>query len=138
MRLRIHSTEDIPWTPLHKPLSEATVALVTTGGVHVCVDQPFDIKSDASYREIPRSAANKDLCITHDHYDRRDAIRDLNLVFPLERLLELEREGVIKRAAGVHYSFGFTREPQELIDPGRQVGAKQAHAGVDLVVLVPA
>ena len=121
-RWMIRSTDTIPWTPLKRPLAEATVAIVATGGVHCCADTPFDLASDASFRAIPRTAPSADLCITHEHYDRRDAARDLNLIFPLERLLELETEGIIGRVADVHYSFGFTRNPQDLLPPGHKVG----------------
>ncbi len=88
LRLKIKAGSAIPWTPLKKPLAEATVALVTTGGVHLCTDQPLHLSSDASFRAIPRAAISDELCISHDRYDRRDAARDINLVFPLQRLLE--------------------------------------------------
>ncbi len=138
LRLTIKSAQNIPWTPLKRPLSEATVALVATGGIHLCSDQPFDLASDASFRVIPRTALNEDLCISHRRYDRRDAASDPNLIFPLERLLELEREGVIGRVADVHYGFGFINDPQKVIVQGRKVASLLAQAGVDLVVLVPA
>jgi D-proline reductase (dithiol) PrdB len=128
----------IPWTPLKRPLSEATIAIVTTSGVHLCSDQPFDLPSDASFRAIPRSTKAQEICITHANYDRRDAERDLNLVFPLERLQQLEAEGVVGHVADVHYSFGFTKDPRELLPPARKVGNLLAKAHVDLVVLVPA
>ncbi len=137
LHLKIKGEADIPWMPLKKPLAQAIVALVTTGGVHLCTDQPFNLSSDASFRVIPRAATSDVLCISHDHYDRRDAARDINLVFPLERLLELEQEGVIGHTADMHYGFGFVKNPLELIAPGRKVGALLAQAGVDLVVLVP-
>ena len=136
---RIHpSSSDIPWTPLSRPLAQATVALVSTAGIHLCADTPFALKSDTSFRVIPRTARPTDLCITHEHYDRRDAARDPNLVFPLERLLELEAEGIVGRVADMHYGFGFTDDPLDLLAPGREVGALLAQAGVDLALLVPA
>ena len=140
LRLKlIHpSSSDIPWAPLRRPLVEATVAIVSTAGVHLCADTPFNLKSDASFRIIPRTATTSDLCFTHEHYDRRDAARDPNLVFPLERLLELEAEGVVGRVADVHYGFGFTDDPLDLLEPGREIGALLARAGVDLALLVPA
>ena len=134
----IRPSSDIPWTPLRRPLAQATVAIVSTAGVHLCSDPPFELKSDASFRVIPRTARTADLCITHEHYDRRDAARDPNLVFPLQRLLELEAEGVVGRVADVHYGFGFIDDPLDLLAPGREVGALLAHAGVDLALLVPA
>lgn len=138
LHLLLKTTSDIPWMPLKKLLSSSTVALVTTGGVHLCSDSPFHMASDATFRLIPRSATSDKLCISHDHYDRRDAARDINLVFPLERLLELEAERVIGRVADLHYGFGFVKDPRKLIAPGRKVGTLLKDAGVDLVLLVPA
>jgi D-proline reductase (dithiol) PrdB len=134
----IRPSSDIPWTPLKRPLAQATVAVVSTAGVHLCSGAPFNLTSDASFRVIPRTARATDLCITHEHYDRRDAARDLNLVFPLQRLLELEAEGIVGRVADTHYGFGFTDNPKDLLAPGREVGALLARAGIDLVLLVPA
>ncbi len=136
--VKIHPSGDIPWTPLKRPVNEATVAIVTTAGVHLCSDRPFNLETDATYRILPRTAANANLCITHEHYDRRDAIRDPNLVFPLERLLELEAEGVIGHVAEVHFGFGFVQDPRDLSAPGREVGALLRQADVDLALLVPA
>lgn len=138
LRLKIKGTHTIPWTSLKKPLTEATVALLTTGGMHLCTDQPFNLKSDASFRVIPRTATSDELCISHVHYDRRDAAQDINLIFPLERLLELEQEGVIGHVADVHYGFGYVDDPLDLIAPGRKVGELLKNAGVDLALLVPA
>ncbi|MDQ2904095.1 MAG: glycine/betaine/sarcosine/D-proline family reductase selenoprotein B [Chloroflexota bacterium] len=135
---RIRVSGDIPWTPLKRPLAEAMVALVSTGGVHLCSQPPFNLHSDASFRVIPRGASREELCITHEHYDQRDAGADPNLVFPLERLLELEAAGIIGRVADAHYGFGFVEYPQELQAPGQQVGALLAQAHVDLAILVPA
>jgi D-proline reductase (dithiol) PrdB len=132
------SFQTIPWTPLRRPMNEATVALVTTGGIHLHADPPFDLKTDASFRVIPRTATAADLRLTHEKYDRRDATRDVNLVFPLERLLELEAEGIVGRVADLHYGFGFTRNPGKLLAPAREVGRRLAKAQVDLALLVPA
>src|SRR5215831_4529042 len=54
--------DDIPWTSLTKPLRDCTVAMITTGGIALKTDQPFeqDIEradpwtSDPSFRIIPR------------------------------------------------------------------------------------
>ena len=47
-----------PITPLKKPLNESKLALLTTGGLHLKTDTPFDTKhkdGDCSYRMLPRS-----------------------------------------------------------------------------------
>jgi D-proline reductase (dithiol) PrdB len=132
------ATGEIPWTPLRRPIADATVALVSTSGVHLRRDRPFDLYSDASFRVIPGWAMPDDLQITHRGYDRRDAARDINLVFPLPRLRELEAAGVIGRLATDHYSFGLAVHADELLAPGREVGERLASAEVDLALLVPA
>jgi D-proline reductase (dithiol) PrdB len=132
------SRGDIPWTSLRRPVSETTVALVNTAGVHFAADHPFDLYSDASFRVIPGWAGPADLQITHRGYDRRDAAHDVNLVFPLPRLQELAAAGVIGRVADEHFGFGLTIHGEELQAPGREVGARMAAAGVDLALLVPA
>src|SRR5437899_5990216 len=58
LRWKVGTPTEIPWTPLKRPLAEATVALVTTGGAHLCADKPFVLKSDASYRTILRTATS--------------------------------------------------------------------------------
>ncbi len=127
-----------PWTPLRRPLPGTTVAIVTTAGVHMRQDRPFRLNGDATYRAIPGTAEPGDLAITHQAYDTRDAARDINLVFPLERLRELAAEGVIGAVAPAHFGFGLTPSARALLAPGRAVGRQLAQAGVDLALLVPA
>ncbi|MGB1694662.1 MAG: hypothetical protein ACPHKR_11510, partial [bacterium] len=35
--------DEVPWTPLVKPIEESRIVLVTTGGVHLKSDTPFDM-----------------------------------------------------------------------------------------------
>jgi D-proline reductase (dithiol) PrdB len=129
---------DIPWTPLRKPVSDSTVVLVTTGGVHLRRDPPYDLNSDSSFRVIPKDAQPGDLAISHRAYDRTDALRDINLVFPIERLRELEGERVIGRVADEHYGFGLTGSAQQLLPSIKEVGQRISASKVDLALLVPA
>jgi len=137
-QLRRLTTDAIPWSPLQRPLQEATVALVTTSGVHLRDDHPFVLASDATFRVIPRTAEADDLAITHQAYDRTDALRDINLVFPLQRLRELEAEGVIGRVADLHYGFGLVGQAAELVAPGQEIGRRLKRDQVDLALFVPA
>lgn len=98
---RAGSFDDLPLPPLapmRRPLREARVAVVTAGGVHLSDQAPFDMtdpEGDGSYRVIPRGTPATDLRITHDYYDHAAADRDINCVFPLDRLDELARGGEI-------------------------------------------
>jgi hypothetical protein len=137
-QLRRLTADAIPWSPLQRPLREATVALVTTSGVHLRDDRPFKLASDPTFRVIPRTAEAGDLAISHRAYDRTDALRDINLVFPLPRLRELEAEGAIGRVADRHYGFGLVGQAAELVAPGQEVGRLLKRDQVDLALFVPA
>lgn len=98
----------VPWAPIARPLRECTATLVTTGGVHLREDRPFDMTDpdgDPTWRAIPSGVAVDRLAITHDYYDHRDADRDVNVVFPLERFRELVAAGALAGLTPTHWSF---------------------------------
>jgi D-proline reductase (dithiol) PrdB len=136
LRRLVHGA--IPWTPLRTPLSEATVALVATGGVHLLSDPPFNVNGDSTFRVVSRKVQPAELGIAHRAYDRSDALQDINLVFPIERLRELAAEHIIGRLAEQHYSFGLMGSAKALMPAIRDVAQRIRAAGVDLALLVPA
>ena len=136
---------DIPWAPFTKDLKECRITLVTTGGVHLHWQPAFnmeDKEGDPTYREIPSWVDSEDLRITHNYYDHRDADRDINVVFPIERLRELEDEGIIGKIALRHFSFmGHTmgHHLKTLMGKtGPEVSKLLKRDGVDAVFLTPA
>lgn len=136
---------ETPWAPLEKPLRACRVGLVTTGGVHLRTQRPFDMENpdgDPTFREIPAGARRDDLMITHDYYDHRDADADLNIVFPHERIQELAAEGVIGGAASAHLSFMGHIDNDlvaRLVEETAPAGARRLRAaGADAVLLAPA
>jgi D-proline reductase (dithiol) PrdB len=137
-QLRRLTKEKIPWTPLRKPLSESTVVLLTTGGVHMRSDKPFNLNSDSTFRVIPKNAQREDLAISHQAYDRTDALKDINLVFPIERLRELETEHVIGRLADEQYGFGLEGNAERLMPSIKEVARRISKKKIDLALLVPA
>jgi D-proline reductase (dithiol) PrdB len=128
----------IPWSPLSKPLPECKVVLISTGGVHLLHDRPFRVDGDASYRVIPKNAPVANLAISHQAYDKTDALKDINLVFPIERLRELAAEGVIGSLADEHYGFGLMGSAKKLLPSQKEVARRIKEAGVDMALLVPA
>ena len=98
----------VPFTPFRGKVEEATVALVTTAGVRLATDPPFDLDGDTSYRVIPGTARAADLRYDDAHYDHACVDRDLNCVFPIDRLRELASEKRIGGPAEKHFSMGFT------------------------------
>jgi len=100
--------DDTPWARFEGSLNEAKVAIVTTAGVHLKTDIPFnmqDPEGDASFRVIPSGTPIREITITHDYYDHSDADKDINIVFPIERLEELYKSGFIGTIAPAHYGF---------------------------------
>ncbi len=106
--VRIELSSDIPWTPMRKPLSGCRVCLITTGGLHLKTDQPFnmdDPQGDPTFRTIPANATQHDLTITHNYYNHDDADRDCNILLPLDRVNELAAAGALGDVSPTHYSF---------------------------------
>ena len=56
----------------------------------------------------------------------------------LQRLRELEAEGVVGRVAEEHYGFGLAPDPEPLLVSAREVARRLREAQVDLALLVPA
>jgi D-proline reductase (dithiol) PrdB len=137
-------TEGVPWTPLRKPLFECELAVVTTAGVHHREQSPFnmnDCEGDPTFRLIDVSRPIRELIITHDYYDHLNADMDINIVFPIQRLWELEREGVIGEVARFHYGFmGHIRghHIEGLVkESAPEVARRLKEDGVDVVLLTP-
>ena len=97
-----------PLTPLPRPLRTCRIALVTTAGLHLHQQEPFDMtdkNGDPSYREIPSSIGIGELSITHHYFPKADALADPNLVLPMEPLRQLAGEGTIGSIAPRFFSF---------------------------------
>ncbi|MYD36917.1 MAG: hypothetical protein F4X20_07940 [Dehalococcoidia bacterium] len=99
------SFDSSPWTPFEKPLSEARIALLTTGGAYVRDTQEPYIDDDPSYRVISSTTPASDLAIFHVHYDTSNAEKDINVIFPIERLREMAAEGALGSLSAD--AFGF-------------------------------
>jgi D-proline reductase (dithiol) PrdB len=138
----------IPWTPLQKPISKTTFALMTSAGISLKTDPPFDVErekrepawGDPTSRKIPATAGPADIDVNHLHINTDYIKQDINVILPLKRFREFEEEGLIGRLAATSYSYyGFQLDPEELLAqtmPG-VVSSMQAE-GVEAVLLTPA
>ena len=131
--------ESAPWAPLSMPIAKSKLALMSSGGM-LYRDQPRFHREDASYRRIPKHAQRDELSVWHFGYPTIDAARDPNCVFPLERLREFEREGMISELSDPVFSFmgGIysARKVREELAP--RIVAELTAAHVDVFLLVPA
>lgn len=131
-----------PLNPLAVPLTEARIALVTTSGVHLKSDKPFDKKAkggDASFRAFGSESAFNELALTHVGYDTKRALADINVVLPLDHLRHAAAQGTIGELTPTIYSFmGYIPDTTDFIgttapEVARLLAAEQP----DLVLLVP-
>ena len=131
-------------TPLKTPLKNCMVALVTTAGLSLPEQPPFDatiIMGDTSFREIPGDISPQVLEMNQRSwaFDQTGVLRDRNLALPLERLHEMLAEGEIGAIAPHHYSFmGSIAGPRKLIHGSApEVARRLAANDVDVVLLTP-
>jgi D-proline reductase (dithiol) PrdB len=112
----VPSHGEIPWSPFTKPLNEAKVALLSTAGISMKGDAPFDMeyerqnptRGDSSFRRLRADATGDTIEANHLHIDTSYIERDLNVALPLDRLRELVADGHVHSMAETHYSImGF-------------------------------
>lgn len=136
--------EGIPWIQLTKPLKDCKIAIVTTAGVHLKNQKPFDMhdkNGDPTYREIPRDTPKEQFFITHDYYDHKDADKDINIVYPIDRLKELKEAGEIGDIADINFGFMGHIDSGHIYtlinETAQEVAGKLKAQGVDAVLLTP-
>jgi len=139
---------DIPWTPLKKPIRQTTFTLMTSAGISMTTDRPFDVErekqepawGDPSSRQIPATAGQKDIAVNHLHINTDYIKEDINVILPLKRFKEFEKEGIIGRLTPNSYSYyGFQPDPSELLTQTMPKVADQMQAeNVEAVLLTPA
>ncbi len=104
----------VPFTPFRGKLPESLICLVSTAGVRAKTDLPFNVEGDNTFRRIDSSLSAPDLAVDDAHYDHGCIDKDVNCVFPLDRLRSLAREGRIAGVTPEHFSMGFSQALREL------------------------
>ncbi|HYA35012.1 MAG TPA: glycine/sarcosine/betaine reductase selenoprotein B family protein [Candidatus Binataceae bacterium] len=135
--------ETAPLTPLRKPLGECRVAMLTSGGVSRKDASPFNpqARNDLRLDVVPANTDAGFFEIHDDYYDHGDAERDINCIFPIDRLRELAVSGAIGSVAPHHYSgfMGRIYVRSKVTDEAAPALAKRLKdEKVDVFVLVPA
>lgn len=125
------------FTPVTKPLNEMTVALATAAGVHVKTDKRFNLAGDFTWRKIPDDVPSSELMVTHGGYDNSDVNKDINCMFPIDRLHELRDSGFIKATAPTHAGFmgGGGNIEKFTNETGPEIAQMLKDEGVDAAIL---
>jgi D-proline reductase (dithiol) PrdB len=129
---QLHPVEGFSFSLPLKKLSESRVCLLSLAGVYRKGQKPFSTspgmipaplramkfkeRGDWTFREVSLEADSTDLAVAHAHYDPSEAIEDINCVFPLMRLVELEVDGFVGECANVHYTLmGYVPEVELIV-----------------------
>jgi hypothetical protein len=121
------------------PLSEATVALVTTAGLMRPGEEWHPQEGSTGFKVLRRD--ERDLVVGHQstNFDRTGIAADRNVAFPIDRVEEFAADGVIGAVARQHLSFtGPIMDLTTLVvDSGPAAAALLHGDGVDVVLLTP-
>ena len=139
---------EIPWTAPTTRLADSKVALLSTAGLSMAGDPPFDMDGerrqplwgDPSWRRIGADATSTNIEVNHLHI-KTDYIReDLNVALPLDRLRELEEDGVVGSVADTHYStMGYQGADTSVLEneSAPEIARSLLDEGVNLLLLAP-
>jgi D-proline reductase (dithiol) PrdB len=119
-------------------LSERRVAIVSSAALIHRGDKPFDFGS-GECRAVSGAWDNADILMSHVsiNHDRNGYRRDLNVIYPIDRLRELAEEGVIGSVADTHFSVMGSTDPAAMVDSANSI-ANALHADrVNAIVLCP-
>jgi D-proline reductase (dithiol) PrdB len=105
--------------------------------------QPFNplARNDLRVDAIESAVSPRCLVINDGYYSHRDADRDINCIFPIERLRELADDGIIGAVALNHYSGFMGRiytRSAVTNDAAPALARRLKEEEVDAAALVPA
>ncbi len=119
-------------------LRDAKVAIVTSASLHHADDDDF-APVDAGYRII--EADRRDVVVGHwsPNFDQSGVSADLNVVFPIDRLIEMAADGTIGAVSDVHLAYAGNQFDLSAIrmDGGPAGAALLKEHEVDVVLLTP-
>jgi D-proline reductase (dithiol) PrdB len=119
-------------------LSKRRVAIVSSAALIHRGDKPFPFGSGEA-RAVPGSWSTRDILISHVsiNFDRAGYQRDINVVFPIDRLRELAAKAAIGSVADTHYTVMGSTDPAAMTDAADHIAAGLLTDRCDAVVLAP-
>ena len=148
--------DDGPFHTLSIPLSSVKLSLMTSSGHFTKGHDPkplgfedmtqeqaesrvFDFLKEApQLSEIPFDAAPNDLTVRHGGYDIRGALKDPNVSFPYQRMMELKNKGVFGDLSANAFSFVGACSQKRLLKKILPAWVEKFQKlKVDALVLVP-
>lgn len=137
--LNLQSTrfEDTPFVT-GPALAARRVAIVSSAALVRRDEPPFPFGSP-EVRFLPATIPPEDLLISHVsiNFDRAGFQRDINTVYPLDRLRDLAAQGVIGGVADTHYTVMGSTDPATMQQAADQITGQLRQERIDAVLLSP-
>ena len=116
------------------PLARRKIAIVSSAALIGRGDTPFPF-GGSEFRAVP----DGDILMSHVSigFDRSGFARDVNVVFPRDRLRELAAEGVIGGVVDTHYTVMGSTDPATMTETADGIAAALHAEGCTGVLLLP-
>jgi D-proline reductase (dithiol) PrdB len=120
------------------PLAQRRIAILSSAALIRRGDKPFPFGSGEA-RFIAADTPQGDLLISHVsiNFDRAGWQRDINVVFPIDRLRDLAATGEIGRVADTHYTVMGSTDPAAMEDALNQIEGQLRQERIDSILLSP-
>lgn len=120
------------------PLAQRRVAIVSSAALIRRGDKPFPFGS-AACRFLPASLPAADILMSHVsiNFDRAGFQRDLNVVYPIDRMRELAAERVIAGVAETNFTVLGATDPLGMMATADQIAGQLRQERIDSVLLSP-
>jgi D-proline reductase (dithiol) PrdB len=119
-------------------LADRRIAIISSAALIARGDQPFHFGSPEQ-RPVPADRPAADILMSHVsiNFDRAGFARDINVVFPIDRLRELAAEGVIGGVAETHYTVMGSTDPVGMATSADQIAGQLRQERIDSILLSP-
>jgi D-proline reductase (dithiol) PrdB len=120
------------------PLSERKIAILSSAALYPRGGDPI-LYNSGDYLEIPASLPNSEILMSHVsiNFDRSGWQRDINVVYPIDRMRELAAEGVIGEVADVNFTVLGATEPTKMLESVESIAARVKRDQIDSILLSP-
>lgn len=120
------------------PLSQRKIAILSSAALYPRGGSPL-LHNSGDYLEIPASLPNSEILMSHVsiNFDRTGWQRDINVVYPIDRMRELADEGVIGEVAEVNFTVLGATEPTRMLESVESIAARVKRDRIDSILLSP-
>lgn len=134
--------EPTPWKPISKEIRHSNFCLITTCACRLSSQTPFQIdrqKGSAEYREISIYTPRENLIFDWANSVLSEARKDINILLPIDRFLDLVQKNNISSLSETFFSFcGFCEDIDALRNQASELSIRLNELGVDIAVITSA